>query len=224
MATYVINVDIDKSWVPKFNKSKTKLCFAHGVLDSSSDDTGLSFNVVGTARDVLQNVSLTWTDEYAIAGGKQSFSAGTKIEATTDPEKIEFKQSVTLNESYLLDPAKPDPKLGEGVFAFVNKVTASVYLYKKIVNDKGASVSAPFYISKDGPNPPGHSQLTPKPVTRLFFAKHYESGTMVEDFQSEYIDIDLTNKTSAAVKYNADGHWIPSPNADAEKDVNAEKE
>ncbi|KAI3317124.1 hypothetical protein HD806DRAFT_541530 [Xylariaceae sp. AK1471] len=208
MATYVINVDIDKTWVPKFNKSGTKLCFAHGVLDSSSDDPGLTFNVVGTARNVFQNVSLTWTDAYEIAGGKQSFSAGTKIEAITDPEKIEFKQSVTLKEDYLLETAKPDPKLGEGMFAFVNKVIASVYLFKRVVNENGASISAPFYISQDGPNPPGHSQLTPKPVTRLFFAKHYESGTMVDDFQSEYIDIDLTKKTSATVQYNAEGHWV----------------
>ncbi|KAI1317573.1 hypothetical protein F5Y16DRAFT_406602 [Xylariaceae sp. FL0255] len=99
------------------------------------------------------------TDTYKIAGGKQSFSVNTQAEAVTDPEKIEFKQSVTLNDDYLLDPAKPDPKLGEAV------------------------ISAPFYISKDGPNPPGPSQLTPKPVTRFFFAKHYESGTMVDDFQ-----------------------------------------
>lgn len=159
-----------------------------------------------------ENIFLKWTDEYQIAGGKQSFSANTKIEAMTNPKKIAFGQSVTLSEECLLHPAKPDPTLGKGMFAFVNMVTASVYLYKQVVGENGVNISAPFYISQNGPNPPGRSHLTPKPVTRLFFAKHYESGTMVDDYQSEFIDVDLTNRTSASVYYDENGHWTQSDN------------
>lgn len=49
MATYGIKIGINESWVLKFNKSDTKLCIAHGVLDYTSD-ANLSFNVVGNAR------------------------------------------------------------------------------------------------------------------------------------------------------------------------------
>ncbi|KAK8117687.1 uncharacterized protein PG998_005968 [Apiospora kogelbergensis] len=209
MATYTIKVQIDKSWVGRFNESGTKLCFAHGVSDSSATEK-LSFNVVSSAEKVAENVSLTWTDTYTIAGGSQSFKNGTAISITTTPEKIEFKQSVLLTEAFLLVPAKPDPKLGDGEFAFINKTAASAYLYKQIPDEKDPEqkVATPFYISQSGPNPPGTSTLTPKPVTRLFFAKHYESGTMVDDFQSETIDVDLTKKTTATIQYNDKGHWI----------------
>ena len=155
--------------------------------------------------ETAENVLLSWTDEFTIAGGNQSFSAGTEIAAITEPAKIKFQESVTLNSNFLLDPVASTPKL-KAAFAFKNQVSASVYLYKQ-VSDSGKAVSKPFYITSNGPNPPGESVLTPKASIRLYFAKHYESGTMIDNYQSEYIDVDLTGRTSASVKYNAEGHW-----------------
>lgn len=161
--------------------------------------------------DILQNIKLTWVDNYEIAAGDQSFSAGTKIEATTDPRPIKFKQSVTLNTSFLLEAPVPAPQLEDGEFELKTKKTASAYLYKEYPGKAGEKgVMKPFYITKDGPNPPGTNVLAPKAVTRLYFAKHVETGTMIDDYQSDFIDIDLTKKTTATVQYNADGAWVQS--------------
>ncbi|GAB7357636.1 hypothetical protein MBLNU459_g0134t2 [Dothideomycetes sp. NU459] len=91
-----------------------------------------------------------------IASGKQSFSAKYKIISPTDPEKIALKQCVTLNDSFLLDPAKPDPKRQRGEFAIANKVTTSVHLCNLEANENSNS-KAPFYIGKNSFSSPGHS-------------------------------------------------------------------
>ncbi|KAF4464179.1 hypothetical protein FALBO_9001 [Fusarium albosuccineum] len=205
MATYEVKVTIPKKWVETFNENGTKLCFSHGVKDSGS---GLNFNVVGTAVVAAENVKLTWTDVYWIAGGRQSFSAGTKIDATTNPEKIKFHQMVKLDKAFVLEPPVQDDKVEDGQFSFNNEPIASAYLYKSVAQeDGGKEETLPFYISQGGPNPPGRSIFTPKPVTRIYFAKHVETGTMIEDYQTVPIDIDLTGKTKAEVAYDADGNW-----------------
>ncbi|OHE98382.1 hypothetical protein CORC01_06378 [Colletotrichum orchidophilum] len=192
MSTYTVKVDIDEKWVKKFNKDSTKLCFSHGMLTRT--------------QEVTQNVFLKWTDVYSIAAGTQEFSAGTEVTAITDNKKIEFKQRVELGPEFLLGPPLPDAALKDGQFAFKNKVEASAYLYKKISKD-GVDVVAPFYVSMNGPNPPGSSILTPKPITRLYFANKVETGSMIDDFQSETIDVDLTGKVHASVKYDVKGDW-----------------
>ncbi|GAB7357637.1 hypothetical protein MBLNU459_g0134t1 [Dothideomycetes sp. NU459] len=106
-----------------------------------------------------------------IASGKQSFSAKYKIISPTDPEKIALKQCVTLNDSFLLDPAKPDPKRQRGEFAIANKVTTSVHLCNLEANENSNS-KAPFYIGKNSFSSPGHRHV--KKLARaaqIFFAE-----------------------------------------------------
>lgn len=155
---------------------------------------------------MAQNVHFVWTDNYAIAAGKQSFSAGTEIATFTNTENINFKQVVEVDNSFLLKPAQDDQTLGLGHFAFKNDPVASAYLYKQISRD-GQTAFAPFYVSKNGPNPPGQSILTPKPVTRLYFANTVKSGEMIEDYQSMPFDVDLTARIQVTVKYDVNGRW-----------------
>ncbi|RYC79073.1 hypothetical protein BFJ63_vAg18049 [Fusarium oxysporum f. sp. narcissi] len=207
MSKYEVTVDIDKYWVKKYNDDKAQLCFSHGVGDNTAQSD--AFNVIGGTEVVAENVIISWEDTFSIAGSAQKFDAGTKVESKTEPGKIKFKERVGLEDNFVLTPAQPDEKLKEGSFAFDNKIKASAVLYKQVSSGTANNTlqPAPFYISVNGPNAPGSSVLTPKAICRLFFANVFKTGTMVDSYTSEFVDVDLTGKTKATVAYNEEGHW-----------------
>lgn len=49
--------------------------------------------------------------------------------------------------------------------------------------------------------------MTPKQTCKVFFADRVSAGHSIDDFEGKPVEIDLTGKTEATIKYNKKGDW-----------------
>ena len=97
MVDYTLTVTVDPKWVKYFNDNQYLFCFARDGSDGGSqaapnvsplskslwttefgDNINIDTKVIAIAEDVSNNVTVKWTDDYAIAASETGFVAGSK--------------------------------------------------------------------------------------------------------------------------------------------------
>ena len=125
-----------------------------------------------------------------------------KFNAATTMQPIKFGQTFELPATWIDVKPNPDAQAPSAGFRFHNHVTASAIVYKKV----NGSIT-PIYLSEAGPLPPGHEDLTPKAMVAVWFSADAETQTMISDYDTDPMYVDLTGQTSAAIKYDNTGAW-----------------
>jgi len=194
MTDYKLTVQIDQKWIADFNNSKMRLCFSTGVDNE--------FNVVAFTSLVAATVEITWTERYQIAATQHSFSNGETFVASTTPETIQYGQTYILPADWTDKRANNDPSAPKDGFRFHNLVTASAIVYKLI-----GGRPTPVYISPY-PLPPGHDDLTPKPIAKVWFSKRSKQGSMISNYGSDAFEVDMSGASpKATIAYDSNGAW-----------------
>ena len=125
--------------------------------------------------------------------------------STGKPVPIAFKQSYTQTPVFVPGIVNSDPSAPDSGFKFINQAkAASAVVYKWLNNDW-----SPIYISQAAPLGPGTETLIPKVVCAIWFSVAAETSSMVSNFSTTPLIIDLTNNGSgkAVASYNKDGAW-----------------
>ena len=125
-----------------------------------------------------------------------------KFTTSTTPQEIKYGQTFPIDDSWVTKPVNNDKQAPKAGFRFQNGTIASAVVYKKV-----QGVPTAVYFSALGPLPPGTEDLEPKAKARIWFSAHHETGSLVSNFTSVPIDLDLTGKTQASVMYDANGMW-----------------
>lgn len=152
---------------------------------------------------IAPHITIQWHDSFSMAASKDSFSNGAKFTAATTIQSISYGQTLTLPSDWTDKRPNSDPKAPKRGFRFVNEAEASAVVYKQVNGN-----ITPIYISAAGPLPPGHEDLEPKTACRIWFANDVDTATMISDFQSNYLEIDMTGTSSAECQYDATGAWL----------------
>jgi len=192
------NVDIEISEAD-FNTLKDgqyALCFAKKVGDA--------YNVVWQSSTAyLELNSFQWTPMYELFGINK-FEGGVKVKASTKNQQCGLGQTCRLSANGVLSPAVDggsatalhfDNEYGP-IHSGVNQLVTGI---------DGKKSSLPIYVSKNQVVK-GSTDLTPKESVMVWFEQGIETSTMFSTSRSNFIEIDLTGKNTAAINYT-NGKW-----------------
>ncbi|EWZ43428.1 hypothetical protein BFJ70_g12660 [Fusarium oxysporum] len=197
MSTNFLRIKVSEDKVKQFNQQGWKLCFATGVQAGGK----VNFNVVASTHAIARNITIQWTNSYAIAASQDAFNNGVIFNASTDTADIQFGQSYTLPADWTNGNINSDPNAPKGGFRFINQTNGAAAVVYKRINGK----FAPIYFSAAAPLPKGTEDLTPVEKVAVWFQANTETATMISEFVSEPKQVDMTGKTEALLDYN--GNW-----------------
>ncbi|KAF4781067.1 hypothetical protein HER10_EVM0006729 [Colletotrichum scovillei] len=95
MTEYKLNIKIDQHMVQKFKAGGLRLCLGFG-FDTTARPGSTKFNVIGYSSVCARNLTVSWVDDYSIAGTMSAFSSGVKFDVATTQQPITFGESWTL--------------------------------------------------------------------------------------------------------------------------------
>ncbi|KAJ4028927.1 hypothetical protein NW761_014255 [Fusarium oxysporum] len=197
MSTNFLRIKVSEDKVKQFNQQGWKLCFATGVQAGGK----VNFNVVASTHAIARNITIQWTNSYAIAASQDAFNNGVIFNASTDIADIQFGQSYTLPADWTNGNINSDPNAPKGGFRFINQTNGAAAVVYKRINGK----FAPIYFSAAAPLPKGTEDLTPVEKVAVWFQANTETATMISEFVGEPKEVNMTGKTEALLDYN--GNW-----------------
>ncbi|KXJ87997.1 hypothetical protein Micbo1qcDRAFT_207749 [Microdochium bolleyi] len=205
MATYTLSVQLDAKWRRRWEKfPDMRLCFSTAVASGSKNYS----NVVATTSKLGSTINISWKDEYMIAGSDTEFDHGAKFDISSDKIQALLGSVTTLSQGWEIESELSD-RAPEASFVFNTKrISAAAVLYKKVNGS-----FKPIYVSHIGALPPqSWETLTPKLKVYVWFSSEYEDATMIDQLEVQCKEIDMTGRTTAVIRYDADGNWvIPKP-------------
>lgn len=231
MASYTLQIQIDREQMMQYMQERYKICFAFGVKAGGRENynvaltqctfTRMMNSTLADASIALgPTVMIKWSDQYSIAASNDSFNNGGKLakdhcassicsqcqvqfNVSTNTVDITPGQSYTQPESWINGSVNNDSKAPSGGFLFINQTRgAAAVLYRK-VNGR----NSPIYFSANAPLPQGTEEITPLKKVRVWLASETESGTLVSDPRAEVHEVDFTRRPQAGIRLGADGSW-----------------
>ncbi|KAK1724361.1 hypothetical protein CaCOL14_010601 [Colletotrichum acutatum] len=203
MTEYKLDIKIDKNMVQKFKASGLRLCLGFG-FDTTARPGSTKFNVIGYSSVCARNLTVSWVDDYSIAGTMSAFSSGVKFDVATTQQPITFGESWTLPPDWTDGITTTDETAPANGFLFKNLASSASAVIYKTVN----GVEAPVHVSQFGPLPPGSETLTPKPLAAVWFQPSAETGAMVDKIHDSSLKIlDFEDVTSHEIEYGPSGSW-----------------
>lgn len=122
--------------------------------------------------------------------------------SSTEMADISPGQNYTIPEDWTNGSVQNDPGARGNGFTCTNRTReGAAVLYKTIDGQPRA-----IYINRRAPMPQGTETLVPKLSVAVWFDGYgAQAGNMVSEFKGDPMVVDLSNKSSAALKF--DGRW-----------------
>lgn len=152
-----------------------------------------------------QTQSIIWNDKILIAA-TEIMDLSSSQQSTSSQVPISPGQRVVLPSDAieLTSPTTSSDSSGSSSFVFENQRPASAILFREV---NGQIVS--FYVSAEGPNGAGESNLTPRGVCRLFFGPRVAVGSLSGGgYMSETVDVEVGDgKREVKAVFGREGKW-----------------
>ncbi|KAF5243373.1 hypothetical protein FANTH_8194 [Fusarium anthophilum] len=194
MTNYSLQVNVQGQRARQFlGQQRSRLCLAFSAENEQP-------KVIASSSSLAPVIQIQWSDEYAIAASQSSFMQGAQVEASTDVESMSPGQTYTVNPDLTGNVGGGGP---QGGFRFNNQANgASPILYRKM-----GFARAPIYVGSSQ-LPRGASQeIKLNNKVTVWFQSDGRTGTMIDGFHAEKIDIDMSGRTSATVNFNDSLMW-----------------
>ncbi|KAF5598213.1 hypothetical protein FPCIR_3235 [Fusarium pseudocircinatum] len=174
-------------------QQRSRLCLAFSVENEQP-------NVIASSSSLAPNIETRWSDDYAIAATQSNFMRGAQVEASTEPESISPGQTYTLNPDFTGSVGGGGP---QGSFRFNNQADrAAPILYRTMGFER-----SPIYVGSSQ-LPRGASQeIQPGNKVTVWFQPNGSTGTMIDRFNSQPFEIDMSGRTNATVVFSDDFRW-----------------
>ncbi len=192
-----VKIQISVEDLQKMKHNGYSLCFAKKVGDFDYDVIWKSMN------KYLSNNTFTWQPIYQIFG-TNIFEAGVKVEVSTNAQNIGLGEKTILDQTGVLsnpvtggdkDAINVDNEYGNIHFAIA----------QVSVNDSEAMETTPIYVSKES-SIIGNSAFKPVEKILIWFQHNAQTGTMFAEMRNNAMEVDLTNRSSASIRYE-NGIW-----------------
>ncbi|KAF5621128.1 uncharacterized protein FTJAE_11469 [Fusarium tjaetaba] len=210
MTNYSLTVKVPVQSFRQLSQEGYKLCFASGVEREGFKVIALTTgealcSSTSTYTDVCDQdiapfVMLQCNDDYAIAASGSSFMEGAKVQAYTNVDSIRLGQTYTLTPDF---QGRVNDGGRQGAIQFNNQTDrAAPIIYRSIGDSK-----VPFYVGSQQ-LPRGSSQvIQPNNRVAVWFQRDAETGMMISRIDGNFIEIDMSGRTSATVVSNEDFTW-----------------
>ncbi len=192
-----VKIQISEEDLQILKKEGYSLCFAKKVGDFDYDVIWKSMN------KYLVNNIFTWQPIYQIFG-TNIFEDEVKVEVSTNTQNIGLGEKTILDQAGVLsnpvtggnkDAINVDNEYGEIHFAIA----------QVSVNENGAMETTPIYVSKEA-SIKGDAAFKPVEKIQVWFQHNAQTSTMFAEMRSNAMEVDLTNRSSAAIRYE-NGVW-----------------
>lgn len=197
-ATKSVHIALDKETLRTLKESGYKLCFAKKVGDNDYD-------VVWQSSDkYLENTTFSWMPAYQIFA-TNSFTESVKVKANTGFVSVGLNETVTMDQYGIMS----DPVSGGSPTAITlvnNYGSIHPGISQLCRNDDNQLISAPIYVAQKSMLP-GTVALTPVEKVLVWFEQNIETGTMFSTARTGAMEVDLTDKNDASLKYDPTNGW-----------------
>lgn len=188
-------VEINPEDLVNLKKSGYNLCFAKKVGEADYNVVWESLN--GT--QYLPKNIFSWEPQYQVFG-TNTFQADVKVEESTGPKDIGIGQVITLDQNGLFGEPSDSTTDKHKLTVANNFGSIHIGISQKCIAGGKSSTSA-IYVGKT-PTLKGNESFQPKEKLIIWFQTKIETGTMFVDRRTKSIQVDLTNKDSASVRYS----------------------
>lgn len=192
-----INVEINTDDIKTLKDSSYKICFAKKVGDND-------YNVVWQSYEYFsENNTFSWRPEYQVFR-TDTFKAQVTVKVASNPKDIGLGETTTIDKYGILSDATTG---GDETAINVNNEFKPTHIGISQVSEgiDGQMISTPIYVSENQCIL-GTARFQPVEKVLIWFESNVETGTMFTDMKSLSIEIDLTNKNTASVRYEK-GNW-----------------
>lgn len=192
-----INVEIKDADLRGLMDSHYRMCFAKKVGDND-------YNVVWQSYDYFsENNTFSYRPEYQ-AFRTDTFQAQVTVKVSSNPKDIGLGETTTIDKYGILSDATTG---GDQTAITVNNDFRPTHIGISQVSMgiNGTMISTPIYVSEEQCML-GNATFKPVEKVLIWFENNIETGTMFTNMRSRSIEIDLTNKNVANVRYE-DGSW-----------------
>ncbi|KAM5343299.1 hypothetical protein ACJ41O_014265 [Fusarium nematophilum] len=206
MATTIVTISIDPTWVSNFNSQGTySLCMARAVKDPSGKEV---MNVIAqTITQFEPNVQFEWVDEFTINATTTAFNDGVLIQGEADGSVINYGQTYNIESWTKTQTYEDQDEVPNDSIGFQNEIVCSA-----ILSMKANGADAPIFIT---PNqlPPGFITLAPRSKAMFWFQQGAKAGTMIHTIHNGFTV--QTRPGSNHLRFTADGQWQNGPTDDS---------
>lgn len=190
-------VQISEEELHKLKDSHYALCFAKKVGD-------FDYDVIWKSLDkYLATNTFSWQPMYQISG-TNTFESDVKVEVATNIEDIGLGEKTILDR----DGALSNPVTGGDPTAInVDNEYGNIHfvISQLSKNNGGAQETTPIFVSKDE-SIKGDAHFKPVEKILVWFQQNAQTSTMFTEMRSNAMEVDLTNKNVASIRYE-NGTW-----------------
>lgn len=192
-----LTVEVDEKDLASLKSNGYFLCFAKKIGD-------FDYDVIWKSMDrYLSSNIFSWQPIYQIFG-TNTFEDKLKVVASTNIKDIGLGEISILDQFGILS----DPVTGGDANSInVNNEYGDIHfaISQVSVNQSGQMESTPIYVSQSA-SILGTGSFKPVEKVQIWFQSNAQTGTMFSELRSNAIEIDLTNKSNATIRYE-DGKW-----------------
>lgn len=190
-------VEIDACDLHTLKEAGYSLCFAKKVGN-------YDYNVIWKSMDkYLECNTFSWTPIYQIFA-TNTFQDGLQVVTSVRPKNIGLGEITILDSAGTLS----EPVTGGDSTAInADNEYGNIHfgISQMSTNEKGNMEATPIYVSKNV-SVLGKDTFTPVEKVMVWFQCDVKTSTMFANMQSNAIEIDLTMKSTASVRYE-NGIW-----------------